>query len=611
MSDRPIARRAVIVLVLLTAATATAAPPLFVDEIVVTATGDECPPEEVPIPITVVGRDEMDDIQADTLADVLRRVPGINVARSGGEGGVTSVFTRGTESDHTLVMVDGIRLNSPYFAGYDFSLLPTAGLERVEVARGPFSALWGADAVGGVVNVIPARAEEGLGGGVAVEGGGDSWQRLEGSLTWGSGPLHAFVSGFTRSGEEALPNSDYELRQALADVGWSWGHGSRAAILVQRLESVTGIPYAAPGSPSPERRQWSDQTVLAVPLSIGVTPGWELEVSAASVDRRFRFRDPDDPYGYTHAVTDADSVQGRLVSHHELDGHALSWGGEWREDTVTDVSSFGTSLDETSQTVHSVFVQDVWQPAAGLQIVAGLRRDTTDTWGSELSPRINLGWRVADRVEIRAGAGEAFRQPSLGELYYPGSGNTDLEPERARSWELGVSGWWQRRAGRWQLAVFSTDVEDLVEFDSATYAFANIAEATIHGGEASVELPLARRLLASAEVTYLETADDAGRPLPRRPGWSGSISFTGSVGSHLSGDLSLRWVGPRQDVDPLSLLRVTNAGFVTADVALAVAVGSGLELTGRVVNLADRRYAEVLGYPAPGRRVVGGLRWRP
>ncbi len=611
MSDRPVTRHAAAVIVLLTATAATAAPPLFVDEIVVTATGDERSRDEVPVPITVVGREEMDDIQADTVADVLRRVPGIDVARSGAEGAVTSVFTRGTESDHTLVMVDGIRLNSPYFAGYDFSLLPTAGLERVEVARGPFSALWGADAVGGVVNVIPARAEEGLGGGVALEGGGDSWQRLEGSLTWSSGPVDAFVSGFTRSGEEALPNSDFELRQGLADVGWSWGHGSRAAILVQRLESVTGIPYSAPGSPSPERRQWSDQTVLAVPLSIGLTPGWELEVSASSVDRRFRFQDPGDPYGYTRATTDADTVQGRLVSHHELDGHTLSWGGEWREDTVTDVSSFGTSLDGASQAVRSVFVQDVWQPARALQVVAGLRRDATDAWGSELSPRINLGWRVADRLEIRAGAGSAFRQPSLGELYYPGSGNADLEPERARSWELGVSGWWQRRAGRWQLAVFSTDVEDLVEFDSATYTFANVAEATIHGGEASLELPLAHRLLASAQITYLETADTAGRALPRRPEWSGSLSFTGSVGAHLSGDLSLRWVGPRQDVDPLSLLRVRNGGFVTADLAFAVAVGSGLELTGRVVNVADRRYQEVLGYPAPGRRVVGGLRWRP
>ncbi len=161
--------------------------PSFSDEVTVTATGVETAVDEAPTAVTVVTRDEMDDAQSGSVAAMLRRVPGVTVIGSGDDGKLTSVFTRGTNSNQTLVMLDGVRLNSPFFGGFDWSRLSTAGLNRIEVARGPYSALWGADAVGGVINLIPVRAHGGFNGRFFGEGGSDGRRRLEADLGWGPG----------------------------------------------------------------------------------------------------------------------------------------------------------------------------------------------------------------------------------------------------------------------------------------------------------------------------------------------------------------------------------------------------------------------------------------
>jgi len=161
----------------------------FSGQVTVTATGEKTAVSDTTAAVTVIDRQEMDDSQIATVPDLLRRVPGMTVARSGDAGGVTSVFTRGTNSNQTLVLFHGVRLNSPYFGGYDWSILPTAGLERVEVVRGPFSALWGGDAMGGVVNLIPARGSRGLGGSVFAEGGQEGWKRAQAQVSWASDTL--------------------------------------------------------------------------------------------------------------------------------------------------------------------------------------------------------------------------------------------------------------------------------------------------------------------------------------------------------------------------------------------------------------------------------------
>ena len=584
------------------------APPPFTGELTVTATGVATAVEEAPTAVTVITRDEMDDAQADTVAELLRRVPGLTVVGSGDEGKATSVFTRGTASTQTLVMLDGVRLNSPYFGGFDWSRLGTGGLRQVEVVRGPYSALWGADAVGGVINVIPVRAGAGFGGRFFGEGGSDGWQRFEAEAGWGGKAFDIYASGSDRRGDGTLENSDFSSRQLLLTAGWSFGErGSRLGVIVQDLEAETGIPFATPGDPTPERRQASEQTLIAIPIRIVFSPSWDLQLSAASVEGRFDFADPDDPF-FIFSNTETTSSQARLASNHRFSDHLFSWGGEWREEEVTDVSNMGTNLDRETVEISSAFLQDVWQIAPELRLLFGVRLDDSEPWGSETSPRADLGWRLSPAVELRAGYGKAFRPPSLGELYYPFSGNPELLPETSTSSDLGLAVTTDDRSSRWQITVFSTDLENLIEFDFASYSNANIGAATIRGAELSWEAALGRRGGSILQATYLGTEDDLGQPLLRRPEWSGSWTLHGAMSEHLTGDLTVVYVGSRDDVDPLSFERARASSFTTANIALAYSLWDGVEITGRVLNVTDADYQEVLGYPAPGRRYMVGLR---
>ena len=587
---------------------ASAQQSIFSNKITVTATGSEQVVEEIPLPVTVIDRNEIDEAQQESVADLLRRVPGLDVVRSGDKGSITSVFTRGTDSDHTLALFDGVRLNSPYFAGYDWSLLPTAGLDRIEVARGPFSALWGADAIGGVVNVIPARAGDGLSATIFGEGGDDDWRRIEATVGWSGDGFDLYASGFDRQGEGELENSDFSNRQLLLNAGWTWGAGNRLSVVVQDLESDVGVPFANPEAPTPNHRDMSYQRLIAVPVQLRVRDGWDLQFVASQVERELVYRDPDDPWGFTASDTLADTLQAKLVSRHNLGDHDISWGGEWREDEVSNETSYGVNLDGDTSSVTSLFVQDVWQATEDFRLIGGVRWDDAEEWGSEVSPRVSLGWSVGGGVDLIVGYGSAFRQPSVGELYYPYSGNPELEAETSDSIEAGVT--WFSDRGRIQFNLFATRVDNLIEFDFPTYGFANISEATMRGIEFAWDVPINAGLLSSLQGTWLDTEDAEGEMLLRRPTWRGSWTLRGTLWKRLRGDLTVIWVGSRDDIDPITFERISMEDHVTGDLAMGFEVLPGMELTLRIQNVTDTRYQEVAGYPAPGRRFSGGLRWK-
>jgi TonB-dependent vitamin B12 receptor len=577
----------------------------FKDEITVTATGEEVEADDVPGPVTVITREEIESSQSDTVADLLRRLPGVTVMQQGDPGKLATVFTRGTESDQTLVLLDGVRLNSPYFGGYDWSQLPATGLERIEMVRGPYSALYGAEAIGGVVNLIPGLARQGLHSSLAAEWGSDDWQRYQGSLAWGGDKLDLFASGFQRQGRGVLDNSDFESEQWLVDMGWSLSGSSRVAVLLQDLSNETGIPLNGT-TPSPLRRQWSEQTLVAVPITWQVSNQWTVQLTTATVDRSYRFRDPDDLWSPA-SDTEADSSEARLASHHQLGRHTISWGGEWRRDEATSRETWGVSLERQSVAVSSAYFQDAWRPSERLSVVAGVRWDDADPWGSEISPRCNLGWVFRPGWKLVVGYGQAFRQPSVGELYSI-FGNPELEAERSSSYEVGLA----RRfsSSRLQLNLFATKLDQLIEYDFTSWSLRNIATAEIHGVELVHQLRLADRSSMSTQVTFLDTTDDTGDPLLRRPRWSGSWTISGELWQKLHGHLSVVWTGDRDDVDPVSYATVGNDGHVTADLALAWQPLARTEVTLRITNLTDKEYQEILGFPTPGRRLYAGLRWQ-
>ncbi|MEW5877578.1 MAG: TonB-dependent receptor [Acidobacteriota bacterium] len=573
--------------------------PTFTETVVVTASGEEENLESVAAAVTVFDEGEISGSLETSLAALLRRSSGVTLLRSGLDGGVTSLFSRGTNSTHTLVLFEGIRLNDPYFGGYDWSLPLTAGVGKLELVRGPYSALYGADALGGVVQLF-ALQRSGTSWQLLGETGSGGWSRYQGGVSVGSQSWDLSVQAVERQGTGELVNDDFWGKALTFSAGFRPRDGARVGVLVRASRSRTEIPFAG-AQATPHRFTAAEETLVGLPWRFRLGPSLQLEGHLARVEGNLTFRDPDDPWGYTAADTDKESWQGRLALRGQLGSHRWQLGGEWRQDEVTAGSSFGPALTDRKQTVRSLFLQDRWSLGRGGEVTAGLRWDRAGAW-EELSPRVtwSLPW-ASGRVWVAAGKG--FRAPSLGELYYPYSGNPSLQPERSESVELGVT----QMLGNvmLQLVPFANRITNLVDFDYTTWRFANIAESRQKGVELSLERRLQHRLLRLSG-TYLEAEDQDGLRLLRRPQWSGSFTL-GENFAWGQGEVSLVYVGRRPDLDPVSFARVQQGGFFTANLAAQLPLTELSALTVRVENLTDRSYQEVRGYPAPGRRVFVGL----
>ncbi len=586
---------------LVAATVAAQQPPRFEDTVTVTATGDEQPAADVAAAVTVVDRDTIEALGTAAAADLLRLVPGVALVRSGLDNNVASLFVRGTASTQTLVLFDGVRLNSPFFGGYDWSVPLTAGIERIEVVRGPYSALYGGDAVGGVVQLV-SRRPAGTAVRLLAEAGSAAWRRGEVEASVAGERWSVVAVGASRAGTGPLANDDFDSSTALVDVGYRVGSNGRIGILARRTSAATGIPFDG-GRISPERRTETDETIVAVPLSLHLGTALRLDASVSRVECDLAFRDPDDPWGFTASDTAADTLAGTATVRASWGGHRTAAGVEWRRDRVSDASSYGVNLDRLRLTTRSAFVQDAAALGRGLSLVAGLRWDEAQPWGSELSPRVTLGW-TGGGVHTWVAYGQAFRAPGLGDLYYPGFGNPDLVPEHSRSIEAGV-----RRpvaGGVGEAVVFRNRIDDLIDFDFVSQRSANIAEARQDGVELSWTVPLGAGS-ARSQVSWLDARDGTGAPLRRRPEWSSSLLWCGPLAGAVAGAVEVAWIGDRPDIDPLTFEPVRLGAFVTATASATVPVSGSVRVRLRVENLADRRYQEAAGYPAPGRRAMIGV----
>ncbi len=577
--------------------------PAFQDTVLVTATGDAEPADAAAAAATVIGRSEIAASGEATVAELLRRVAGATLLRSGEDGGVTTLFVRGTSSSHTLVLFDGVRLNSPFFGGYDWSIPLTAGIERIEVVRGPFSALYGADAIGGVVQLVPERGRE-PGVRALIEGGSAAWRRGEVDAAARLGDLDLLFSGAVRDGSGVLANDDFSARTVMADLSYALPGGGRVGALVRHAQTRTEVPFSG-ALVTPHRHTAAVETMLAVPVSIPLSAASELTFAADRVQRQVAYRDPDDPYGFIASDTDADSTGGRAAYRLAVAGHRLSAGGEWRRDEVTDASSYGVSLAGRTITTRSAFVQDEMTVGSHLGVLVGARWDQARPWGEALSPRAVASWRTRG-LRAWVSYGRAFRAPSLGELYYPLSGNADLAPERSHAIEVGLA--LPSAGGRIkvQAVAFRNRVDDLIDFDFAAFRYANIARAAQDGVELTGAAQIGSGGWLGASLTWLDARDGDGRSLLRRPRVAGSATLSGPLFGTVSGETSVVWVGRRDDLDPVSYARVSQPGFVTVDAAATLPLAAWVELRLRAENLAGRAYEEVRGYPAPGRRFFLG-----
>lgn len=583
----------------LTAQTAVPALPAFEDSVVVSTSLDQGERDDVPASVTVIHAEEIEARQADTLSEAIATVPGIAVMQTGPPGQQTSVFTRGTESEHTLLLWNGIPLNDPYFGGANWQFVPLDGVARIEVARGPFSALYGGNALGGVVQVFTGSRQ---GGTFTAEGGEDGYYR--GGLAAGTdvGKLRLDVTGHLRRGGGELENDFYDSEELLARGLWTIRPGMSLGLLARANDSETGIPFVS-GLPNPTGDISWQERELAVPF-LADFGAWELEAQFSQTRFDGAYRDPDDPFGFTASDTDSEGLRGRAVATWRRDDDLwIAVGSETEHLEVTNISSFGTNLDAADQKTWAVFGQGSWG-LGPVRLDAGIRRDDNDVYGAETSLRTGIVVKAGAATLLRASYGESFRAPSLGELFFPFTGNPDLQPETGESFEVGI----ERDAGAWRLGLtgFETRLRNLIDYDFVANRNLNVDRARTRGIEGEVGFHQGI-FSASWSATWLETEDlDTGLELFRRPEQSSALVLTARPGDWTL-NLEGRYVGERADVDAFTFQRTENPDYLRVDLAARWRALGWLAPYARVQNVADEEYEEVLGYPAPGRTLIGGV----
>lgn len=579
------------------------------EEIVVTASALPERTDDTPATVTVVTREEIEDRAARDVADVLREVPGLTVARIGSSGHQTSLFTRGASPAHTLVMWNGVEINTPFFGGYDWGQFSTSGVEQIEVVRGPYSALYGSDAMAGVVNILTIPRRSGVH--ASVEAGGQGLLNAQVAGSHVNGGLVLSGAFETRQDDGFADNDDFE--QQSANVALRWTSAARLSIgLTARYTTYDlGIPTNLNFNldqlvPSLERRQDGTERQLAIPIEQTLGRfAWELLL--AENRREDTLDDPGDPFGPFFQNTDSRTRRARVTTRTKTGIGTIVAGAEVENTTVDDVTNFGPNFLGKERDERSFFVEDRWSGAFGksrVELSAGIRWDDYETFGSETSPRVAAAYILGSN-KFRAAYGEAFRAPSVGEMFSPFGGNPDLNAERSRSFEAGVEHTFSR--GTVGLTYFNDRYRDLIT--NQGFVLANIGRARARGLEFSTNGRVTNNVLAGLTYTYTDAEDlTTGAELLRRPKHSGS-AFVHATHGITEVHLVVLRTGTRDDILPvLPFSRTTNEAHTTADVNVQFHFGRFTPYV-KVENLTDVEYEEVRGYVSPSRRGIVGVRF--
>jgi vitamin B12 transporter len=653
----PIQRPAVMAGVLAVLATtfapaspAAAQTPIELEGIVVTATPTPLEISRLGNHVTLIDGAGIVARGISDVADVLREVPGLSVVRSGSFGGVTSVFFRGGESDYVQVLVDGVQVNQPGGA-FDLSGLTTGNIERIEIVRGPSSALHGSDAVSGVIHII---TRGGAGGGPLSAGAtfrAGSFGRLDTGVEVSGGNERAsFGMGLARHRTDGILdfNNQYANTVLTGQARVVLDERTTASVAARIGDRAFHFPTDFSGA-IVDRNQFtfSDESSVAVKLDRRISSRLMVQAKAntyaADSGTDDRPDSPADTLGF-FAFESLDSYRRNALDVQAtlqlVPQASLTLGGELEQQRVRSFSAsrsaFGDSNGRSTNARDNQAVYGHLTANAGpVDGNAGIRFEDNEFFGGFTTWQVGASLAATGSTRFRGVVGRAIKEPTFFESFAAGfaRGNPDLQPEIATSWELGVEQSLLDGALVLQATGFRQSFQNLIQYTSAPPGpgdpnYYNVARADSRGLELSGQASLGK-VLIFGDITLLDTevVDSGfdsgpgasfveGQPLLRRPARSGRIGIGAPLGQRLRVDGVLRHVGQRDDRDfnAFPAEPVTLEAYQMVDLSLSASVlrpgegRPGIDLTLRAENLTDQEYVEVFGFRTPGRGIYLGGR---
>jgi outer membrane cobalamin receptor len=625
------------------AADAGEASPL--ETLLVTASHGPLPPASAPGGVEVVSGDELRRAHYDGVLEALRHRPGLHADQPGGRGSRGSVYTRGLDPNHTKVLVDGVALNDPTNArggSFDLSTLDNLdSIERIEIVRGPASAVWGSDALAGAVHVITrdGRGPDALR--MGVSGGRYGYLQGFASARGQRGPFDAVASGSYV--DEGMPdeNGDYRGGSVYGSLGADLSRGARLrGTLFYNDADLEAFPEYSGGPELAEIRAFEERRVRSVAAGLALTQqplGWlDYALTGSLYRRRERRRSP----GVAPALDDQCGIPAEPGSRDELrrgalalratarapGDVALSAGGDvtWeagrsRGEFVslgppTDDCLSGTTDFRLDRTVGGPFAEVHWRSGFGLALLAGVRADFSGEEGAVVTPRVRGSYALPGLpLVVDASWGEGFKLPSLFSLGNPTAGNPALRAEHSRGWDVGLhyahpSGWVEASA-----SYFEIRVRDLIDLNADSFRLENLDEARSRGVEWEGRLTPFAALELRGYASYADTIDtDTHERLRERPRWRGGFALDWRPVTAVSLRVEGLFVGGVLDASAPTgrgtLVKLD--AYERVDLSLSWSPRPWLEVHLAVDNLLDAHYREAVGYPAPGIRPRAGVALR-
>ena len=583
-----------------------------IDTIVVTATRIEQPVAETGSTVRIIDAEDIAALGFSQALDAIAGAPGVTVNQNGSFGGAASVRVRGAPSAQTLVLIDGVSVNdaSAPGGGFNFARLDTENIERVEILSGPQSTLWGSDAIGGVVSIATKRPDEGLGGNLFAQAGSYGAFRGGASVSRG-GRAGDFRLAATRLDTDGISRADEKNGNTEEDGFETLTLSTRGGLNLARGARVEGSLL------------WNDADAEFDSFRFGA------QGNVGDGDEVSRTQELSG-----HLALKVPHFDGRLdnlllVGRSEIDRENLSDGAQSfeaqgertlfryqgtlainaRNAVVVGAEREEASASGDDSSINGLFALYRWQPAEPVTLTGGLRSDDHERFGAETTGRITAAVRAVPNLTLRASWGQGFKAPTIFQTTFFCCGapaaNDALRPERSEGIDFGAE--WHSASGPGYvgLTFFRQNTEDLIDFSFAIGGYENIEEVDSKGIEVSAGWNITESIALSADYAYIRARETDGTALRYLPRHSGDLALGLHPPGPFSGTVLLRFNGRETSSDGSRL-----GDWTRVDVNARYALSERLELSGRIENLFDAHYQQILGYGTPGLSGSAGVRWR-
>lgn len=585
------------------------AAPTDQDAIVVTATRTAQAADESLASVTVITRHNIEQSQAKTLPELLRGIPGVDLTVSGGYGKQTSLFLRGTNSDHTLVMIDGVKIGSATAGLASWELLPVSQIERIEIVRGPRSSLYGSEAIGGVIQIFTRHGMDRPEAHATASTGSYKTRAVSAGMSTAQDgtDLSMTAARFKTGGlnaQQPIPGP-YGIDEPDKDGYWNDSVTARLRHHFDGGAEIDTHLFRAQGHTDYDGNYQNQtnfvQQAVGADLSISPTNNWRVKLRAGqSQDDSENFKDRTFSSSFNTQRNTASWQNDVTLEKNQL----LTLGADHQTDRVISTTAYTT--DRRNDT--GIYGQIQSQLDKNDVLIAA-RQDDNDAFGKYNTGNAAWGYALSNTLRLTAAYGTAFKAPSFNQLYYPGFGNPDLRPEESKSLEAGLHG--KQTWGSWDVHAYQTDIDHLIATVCNTTTWVcsaeNVNEARIRGLETQLSATLAG-WQSGLGLSVIDPRDvGTGHVLPRRTKQALKLDTDRAFGRAHFG---VTWLaqGRRYD-DAANTVEVGGYGLV--NLRAQYDMSKDWQLRGNIENAFNKAYQTINTFNSPGRGYFLTLAYQP